>query len=69
MADLLTDLASLYPPDRLLTRASALASYESDGLTYVMYGLGNIIPRSTSSSNYYYNTGIRTNIPEKVQSQ
>jgi glycolate oxidase len=30
---LLTALAGLYPPDRLLTRASALASYESDGLT------------------------------------
>ncbi len=33
MADLLADLARLYPPDRLLTRAASLASYESDGLT------------------------------------
>jgi glycolate oxidase len=33
MADLLADLARLYPPDRLLTRAATLAPYESDGLT------------------------------------
>jgi glycolate oxidase len=33
MADVLPALARLYPPDRLLTRAASLASYESDGLT------------------------------------
>ena len=33
MGDLLADLARLYPPDRLLTRAATLAPYESDGLT------------------------------------
>ena len=33
MSDLLAALAALYPPDRLLTRAASLASYESDGLT------------------------------------
>ena len=32
-ADLLAALARLVPPDRLLTRPAALASYESDGLT------------------------------------
>ena len=32
-ADLLTQLARVFPADRLLTRAGALASYESDGLT------------------------------------
>ncbi|MGE0814304.1 MAG: FAD-linked oxidase C-terminal domain-containing protein [Vicinamibacterales bacterium] len=31
--DLLAALARLYPPDRLLTAAGALAAYESDGLT------------------------------------
>jgi glycolate oxidase len=31
--DLTTALAAIYPPDRLLTRTSALASYESDALT------------------------------------
>lgn len=31
--DLLTALAGFLPPDRLLTRTSALAAYESDGLT------------------------------------
>ena len=31
--DLMTALAAIYPPDRLLTRTSALASYESDALT------------------------------------
>lgn len=31
--DLLTALAAIYPPDRLLTRPGALASYESDALT------------------------------------
>lgn len=31
--DLTSALAAIYPPDRLLTRASALASYESDALT------------------------------------
>ena len=43
--------------------------YESDGQNYVLYGLGNVVPRSTSSNMYYLNTGVRTNIPEKVQSQ
>ncbi len=33
MSDILSALAALYPPDRLLTRAASLASYESDGLT------------------------------------
>ncbi|MEP7116771.1 MAG: FAD-linked oxidase C-terminal domain-containing protein [Acidobacteriota bacterium] len=33
MNGFLTALAQIYPPDRLLTRAAALASYESDGLT------------------------------------
>ena len=33
MADLAADLARIYPPDRLLTRAATLAPYESDGLT------------------------------------
>lgn len=33
MSDILSALATLYPPDRLLTRAASLASYESDGLT------------------------------------
>jgi glycolate oxidase len=33
MADLLGELARIYPPDRLLTRAASLAPYESDGLT------------------------------------
>ena len=33
MADVLPALARLYPPDRLLTNAASLASYESDGLT------------------------------------
>jgi glycolate oxidase len=33
MADLLADLARIYPPDRLLTRPASLAPYESDGLT------------------------------------
>jgi glycolate oxidase len=33
MADLMADLARIYPPDRLLTRAATLAPYESDGLT------------------------------------
>ena len=33
MADVLPALARLYPPDRLLTSAASLASYESDGLT------------------------------------
>ena len=33
MSDVLTALARIYPPDRLLTRAAALASYESDALT------------------------------------
>ncbi len=33
MSDFLAALATLYPPDRLLTRAASLASYESDGLT------------------------------------
>ncbi len=33
MADVLAALAAIYPPDRLLTRAASLASYESDGLT------------------------------------
>ncbi len=33
MSDLLAALAAIYPPDRLLTRAASLASYESDGLT------------------------------------
>ena len=31
--DLATALAAIYPPDRLLTRQSALAAYESDALT------------------------------------
>jgi glycolate oxidase len=31
--DLTTALAAIYPPDRVLTRASALAAYESDALT------------------------------------
>ncbi|MBL8136711.1 MAG: FAD-binding protein [Acidobacteria bacterium] len=31
--DLATALAAIYPPDRLLTRTSALAAYESDALT------------------------------------
>ena len=31
--DVTTTLAAIYPPDRLLTRASALAAYESDALT------------------------------------
>ena len=33
MSDLAADLARIYPPDRLLTRAATLAPYESDGLT------------------------------------
>jgi glycolate oxidase len=33
MTDLVAALGRLYPSDRLLTRASALAAYESDGLT------------------------------------
>jgi glycolate oxidase len=33
MADLLADLARIYPADRLLTRTPTLAPYESDGLT------------------------------------
>ncbi len=33
MIDLLAALAAIYPPDRLLTATSALASYESDALT------------------------------------
>ncbi|MGE0363161.1 MAG: FAD-linked oxidase C-terminal domain-containing protein [Vicinamibacterales bacterium] len=33
MADFAAELARLYPPDRLLTRAATLAPYESDGLT------------------------------------
>ncbi len=33
MSDLIAALAQLYPPDRLLTRAASLVSYESDGLT------------------------------------
>ena len=33
MSDLLDALGRIYPPDRLLTRAASLASYESDGLT------------------------------------
>ena len=33
MSDLIAALSQLYPPDRLLTRAASLVSYESDGLT------------------------------------
>ncbi len=33
MSDILAALATLYPPERLLTRAASLASYESDALT------------------------------------
>lgn len=43
--------------------------YEADGQNYVLYGLGNIVPRSTPSNVYYLSTGVRTNIPEKIQNQ
>lgn len=43
--------------------------YESDGSNYVMYGLGAVIPRAGRSGKYYLNTGVRTNLPEKVQNQ
>jgi prepilin-type N-terminal cleavage/methylation domain-containing protein len=43
--------------------------YESDGSSYVMYGLGNVIPRPGAAGLYYQNTGVRTNLQDKVQSQ
>ena len=43
--------------------------YESDGSSFLMYGLGAIIPRSGQSGTYYHNTGVRTNLQDKVQSQ
>lgn len=43
--------------------------YESDGSSFVMYGLGAVIPRSGQSSKYYHNTSVRTNLQEKVQNQ
>ncbi len=43
--------------------------YDSDGSSFVMYGLGALIPRSTAAGKYYLNTGVRTNLQDKVQSQ
>ena len=43
--------------------------YESDGSSFVMYGLGAIIPRGGRAGKYYHNTGVRTNLQDKVQSQ
>lgn len=43
--------------------------YESDGSSFVMYGLGAVIPRAGAAGKYYLNTGVRTNLQDKVQSQ
>ena len=48
MSDVLQRLATVLPPDRLLTRPEQLAAYESDGLTaYRIRPLAVAIPETT----------------------